>query len=553
MTLKLKRHEQVARKPVLFVIMDGVGVGEQDHPYPEGDQVKNGQTPVLDELRKWNEERKLYIELKAHGTAVGLPTDDDMGNSEVGHNALGAGRVFAQGSKLVYKSIEEGVIFNTDTWKGLTSIGDHNQFHLIGLTSDGNVHSHMNHIYALVDQLAKEGVRHVRVHTLLDGRDVPERSALDFIRPLEDKLAHINQARGLDYRIASGGGRMHVTMDRYNSDWGVVKRGWDAHVRGIPETTEDYPGYFGSAEEAILKARECFPQKNDQVLPSFVIVDSDNNPVGKMKDGDSVVFFNFRGDRAVQITRAFEEEDFSDFDREYFPRVNYAGMLEYDGDLKIPKQYLVPPPLIRQTLSEYLCAENVTQFACAETHKYGHVTYFWNGNRSGYIKEDIERYVEIKSLPTETIVDQPEMKAKEVCDEVVSALESDQYDFVRVNFANGDMCGHTGVIEAATAGVEVTDLMVGRLKDTIAKLGGVMLVTADHGNADEMIDKKGDVKTAHTLNPVPFYIWDPSFDDSYELNPDVEEPQLANIASTILFFLGFDKPENYLPSLVRRT
>jgi 2,3-bisphosphoglycerate-independent phosphoglycerate mutase len=550
MSFKLNRIDNFSRNPVLLVIMDGIGVGLTNHPYPDGDCVKNADTPNLDLLKKWAEEKNLYTELKAHGIAAGLPSDKDMGNSEVGHNALGAGRVFNQGAKIVNQGITDRTIFETDTWKSLIDIKEDNTIHLIGLVSDGNVHSHIDQLFALLDELAQKNIKKVRVHSLLDGRDVPERSALNYIRPLEKKFSQLNKNNNFDYKIASGGGRMHVTMDRYNSDWNVVIRGWHAHVLGIPEIYDGYSGYFSSAEEAIDTARKLDVKLTDQYLPSFVIVDKEKNPVGKINDGDSVIFFNYRGDRAIQISRAFEEDNFIDFDRVLFPKVKYAGMLEYDGDLKIPKNYLVPPPEISSTISQYLCAEDITQFVCAETHKYGHVTYFWNGNNSGYINENLEKYIEIPSDPSERVYDKPEMKTGEVCDEVEKALKSGKYNFIRVNFANGDMCGHTGFKETATIGVETTDNVVGRLKDIITELNGVMLVTADHGNSEEMVDKKGNTKTSHTTNPVPFYIWDPQFNNEYELNT-LDEPQLANVAATVLNFLGFSKPDEYYPSLIK--
>lgn len=533
--------------PVLFVIMDGVGIGRKD----KGDCVYNAKTPNLEKLKKWSLEKGLYTTLKAHGTAVGLPSDKEMGNSEVGHNALGAGRVFNQGAKLVNTSIEDRTIFTSPLWKKLTSISDDNAFHLIGLTSDGYVHSHINHLYAFLDELAQNKVKHVRVHTLLDGRDVPAQSALDFIIPLEKKMKKLNEKYEVDFMIASGGGRMRVTMDRYNSDWKVVKRGWDAHVCGIAEEYEGYKGYFSSAEDAILKARELDKELIDQFLPSFVVVDDNNKAVGKMQDGDSVVFFNYRGDRAIQISRAFEELEFNEFNREYYPKVEYAGLLEYDGDLKIPKQYLVPPPSIDKTIGEYLCNESITQFACAETHKFGHVTYFWNGNKSGYINKDLEKYVEMKSDPAELIEERPDMKALEVTNEVIKALDQKKYKFLRTNLANGDMVGHTGSIPAVIKAVETVDNMIGKLMKKIEQLEGVMIVSADHGNAEEMIDKKGRIKTSHTTNLVPFFIWDPKYSDDYKLSKEVEDPQLANIASTIFNFLGYNKPEEYLNSLIK--
>lgn len=327
MSLELKKLKKFIPRegPVLLIIMDGVGLGPADGT----NAVYVANTPCLDQLFK----SEFFTKLKAHGTAVGLPTDEDMGNSEVGHNALGAGRVFAQGAKLVNNAIKDRSIFQTELWKNMVRRVKDNDgvFHFIGLLSDGNVHSHIDQLFAMVKQLAASGVRLVRVHALLDGRDVLERSALTYIKQTEEVLSAINSEKGYDYRIASGGGRMLTTMDRYNADWRVVKKGWDAHVRGDARR-------FTSAAEAVETYYEEDPSMTDQYMDSFVVEDA-GQPVGRITDGDSVVFFNFRGDRAIEISRAFEEDDFDEFDRCARPAVLYAGMMEYDGDLHIPSNY----------------------------------------------------------------------------------------------------------------------------------------------------------------------------------------------------------------------
>jgi 2,3-bisphosphoglycerate-independent phosphoglycerate mutase len=517
--------------------MDGIGMGSPG----DNNAVYLARTPNLDRLFAGS----LFCTLKAHGTAVGLPSDEDMGNSEVGHNALGAGRVFAQGALLVNQAIDSGAIFDTPIWAEIRQRAlKGGTVHFIGLLSDGNVHSHISQLYNIIERCASEGFRTVRVHALTDGRDVEERSALRYIIPTEEKLAGLS-ARGLDYRIASGGGRMKVTMDRYNADWEIVRRGWEAHVKGKGR-------HFLSAREAVSRLYEEDPKVTDQFLDPFVIVDRDGSPVGRIKDGDVVINFNFRGDRAIEISRAFTEKDFPFFDRGDVPDVLYAGMMEYDGDTHMPPKFLVFPPAIDRTMSEYLCAEGIRSFAIAETQKFGHVTYFWNGNRSGYIDEGLETYVEIPSerVRFETA---PAMKAFEVKDRTVEMILSGQYRFGRVNFANGDMVGHTGVMEAAIAAVEAVDTCVGELLDAVARVEGIAVVTADHGNADEMssIDKNGKrtVKTAHTLNPVPFAIYDPSYGGEYVM-AHLEKRGLSNVAATLLNLMGYDKPEDYDPSLI---
>ncbi len=523
--------------PLLLIIMDGVGLGKHD----DSNAVYLANTPTLDKLMK----SQLYTTLKAHGPAVGLPSEGDMGNSEVGHNALGAGRVFAQGAKLVNISIETGKIFESESWKKVIEKGKSSgTVHFMGLLSDGNVHSHIKHLFAMINRCVEEGIPRVRLHILLDGRDVGERTALTYIRPTEKLLAEINSKHNYDYKIASGGGRMVTTMDRYNADWRIVEKGWKAHVLGIAR-------HFKSAEEAVQTMYDEDPSATDQYLDSFVIVDDNDKPVGTIEDGDAVVFFNFRGDRAIEISKAFEEKEFTEFDRQRVPDVFYAGMMEYDGDLHIPKHFLVHPPAIDRTVGEYLCAEGVTSFAISETQKFGHVTYFWNGNRSGYINEKLEKYVEIPSdqIPFDQ---KPKMKAEEIKDKTIEMLKSGKYRWGRLNFPNGDMVGHTGVMKAAIEAVETVDKCVGELLDVIKELDGIALVTADHGNADEMFTMKNGekiIKTSHSLNPVPFIIYDPQYNGEYKM-ANLEKRGLTNIAATILNLLGFEKVEDYDPSLI---
>ena len=541
MALKLNRLTSFhGRKgPLLFIIMDGMGLGRMD----ESNALFTAHTPALDRLFS----SRFFWRLQAHGTAVGLPTDKDMGNSEVGHNALGAGRVFDQGALLVNRAIETGRIYESETWNAIADRSrDGGALHFIGLLSDGNVHSHIDHLYRLIDKCVELGLSRIRVHTLLDGRDVGERSALEYIVPLETRLKKISEENGFDYCIASGGGRMKVTMDRYNADWRIVERGWATHVLGKGRT-------FSSAGEAVRTYYDEDPKITDQYLDPFVIAGRDNRPVGPVIDGDSVVCFNFRGDRAIEISRAFTEEDLQEFDRGPLPEIYYAGMMQYDGDTHMPPNFLVRPPAIDRTVSEYLCAEKVTSFAVSETQKFGHVTYFWNGNRSGYIDESLETYVEIPSDRIE-FDRAPKMKAREITETVVDLLKSGQHRFGRLNFANGDMVGHTGVMEAAVIAVETVDRCVGELLDVVRELEGIAVVTADHGNCDEMytLDKNGNkkIKTAHSLNLVPFVIYDPAFAGEYEIvNP--ERPGLANVAATLLNLLGYERVADYEPSLIK--
>ncbi len=536
LTLKQLPNYKSFPGPVVFVVMDGVGIGKRD----ESDGVWLAYTPVLDELFQ----ERLYTQLKAHGTAVGMPSDEDMGNSEVGHNALGAGRVFAQGAKLVSQAIASGRLFEGAAWNtAVAKAKAGGTLHFIGLLSDGNVHSHIDHVIAMLDRCAAEGVARVRLHVLADGRDVGEKSALEYLATLEAKLAALN-AKGSDYKIASGGGRMITTMDRYNADWSIVERGWKAHVLGEGRQ-------FASAAEAVQTYYDEDPKITDQYLESFVIA-AHGKPIGTIEDNDAVIFFNFRGDRGIEITKCFEDgAAFDKFERKRCPNVFYAGMMQYDGDAQIPKCYLVEPPAIERTVGQYMCAQGVTTYAISETQKYGHITYFWNGNNSGYIDEKLETYVEVPSDRV-TFDQRPWMKAAEITDAIIAAVESGKHKFIRVNYPNGDMVGHTGIPISIRISVEAVDLALRRLLPVIEKAKGVAVITADHGNADLMFtEKKGkrEPMVAHTLNPVPFIIKDYSGANAIEIR-DLKTRGLSNVASTLLNLLGYEKPADYDESLI---
>ena len=535
--------------PVLTIVMDGVGLA----PDTISNAVAGAYTPTLDALMS----KYPMVSLKAHGVAVGLPSDDDMGNSEVGHNALGAGQVFAQGAKLVSNSIESGKMFASATWQELIANVKANgsTLHFMGLFSDGNVHSHIDHLKAMIKQAKADGVATVRVHILLDGRDVGETSAPDYILPFEDFLASLND-NAFDAKIASGGGRMTVTMDRYEANWSMVEKGWHTHVLGDGRQ-------FASAIEAYNTLR-AETGKIDQDIDPFVIAEN-GKPVGTIEDGDSVIFYNFRGDRAIEISKTFDtaEGEFDKFDRVRYPKVVYAGMLEYDGDLHIPSKYLVNPPEISNTMGEYLANTGVAQYAISETQKFGHVTYFWNGNKSGKFSEELETYVEIPSdvVPFEQ---RPWMKCAEITDEMISALREGKYTYYRVNFPNGDMVGHTGSLAATRCSMEALDLQLARILKVVDELGGVALITADHGNADEMYemdkksgqpkaDKNGNfkAKTSHTLNPVPCIIYDNTdAKNYYTVKEDNGTFGLSNVAATLVNLMGYQAPDMWNESII---
>jgi len=530
--------------PLVTIVMDGYGLPKSD----AGSAIAAARKPTLDKLFA----NYSHVSLRAHGTAVGMPSDEDMGNSEVGHNAIGAGQVYSQGASLVSNAIADKAIFARDAWKEIVAGAKAGRgvIHFIGLFSDGNVHSHIDHLRALILQAKSEGIKTVRVHALIDGRDVPETSALEYVEPFEKFMTETSD-NNFDVQIASGGGRMNITMDRYDANWKMVEKGWATHVHGEGDQ-------FCCASKAIKELRTKFPGTIDQDLPPFVIA-KDGKPVGTIEDGDSVVFFNFRGDRAIEITRAFEEKNFDKFDRKRNPKVTYAGMLQYDGDLKLPNRFLVAPPAIKDTSGEWFSKAGIHQFACSETQKFGHVTYFWNGNRSS--KFEGETYLEVPSdvVPFEQ---RPWMKSAEIADALIDALKSGKYKTLRVNFANGDMVGHTGNFRAATIAVEAVDLALARILPVIDALGGIALITADHGNADEMyeLDKKTKLpathkdgsfkaKTAHTLNPVPLILYDNVTGGKLSLK-QTPTAGLSNIAATTANLLGFEKHEKWDESLL---
>ncbi len=541
--LRSHARQPAPKGPVVLVVMDGIGRGAGD----EADAVKIATTPTLDRL--WAP--GVSTELRAHGKAVGLPSDDDMGNSEVGHNALGAGKVYDQGAVLVGRAINSGKMFEAAAWQLVVARGLRGgAIHFLGLTSDGNVHSHLDHLEAMLAAAAWAGCKKLYVHALLDGRDVAPTSALEYVDRMERYLANL-RCSGIDARIVSGGGRMQITMDRYEADWAMVERGWHTHVLADARP-------FTSATEAVNTLRGETPGITDQDLLAFII-----SPPAPMNDGDACVMFNFRGDRAIEISRAFDDVAFDKFDRVRHPDVFYAGMMEYDGDLHIPRSYLVSPPEIERPMGELLAASHISQLAISETQKYGHVTYFWNGNRSGKFDGATETYIEVPSdnVPFDQ---RPWMKAAEITDRLIQELRTGKHRFARVNYANGDMVGHTGKFDATVLAVEAVDLELGRLAKAVEDLQGILVVTADHGNADEMFqrDKKGKVlrdkdgqtfaKTSHTLSPVPFLIDDPMRGDRYEIDPArARGAGIAHVTATCIELLGFVPPDDLESSLLR--
>lgn len=535
--------------PVVLAILDGVGLA----PDAPGNAVSKARTPFLGHATR----DCLHIALDASGEAVGL-LPGVMGNSEVGHNTMGAGRIIKQGIARIDEAFKTGEIFESKAWKDCISHvlstpdtldnshdmwynGDiaRHTLHFAGIFSDGGVHSHLNHLKSLITEAYVAGVRKIRVHAVFDGRDVPPQSEPKYIRDFE---AFARSFEDADIKIASGGGRMVAVADRYESDWQIVARGWDMMVNG----EADY--YFKSAEEAISILRRLNPEVQDQNLPPFVIVDDKDQPIGKIQKGDALIYFDFRADRAIEIAQAFTYYDFPYFNRgNYSPDdVYFAGMTEYNSDTHVPEHRLVEPIHIENPLNKVLESHGISQLAVSETVKFGHITYYFNGN--SYEKADKEDAIEIPSdtVPFDT---RPWMKSAEITDKVIENL--DNYRFIRCNYPGGDMVGHTANIEATIIAMETIDLELARLADEVKNKNGILLIVADHGNAEELLDANGAKKTSHTLNKVPLIIYDQTKNHDKYTFTDVENPGLKNLASTILFLLNLDAPEEYEKSLLK--
>ena len=515
--------------PIVLVVMDGVGLA----PDGAGNAVKKAHTEFLD----FALENYLNIPLEASGEAVGI-LKGDMGNSEVGHNALGSGQIVKQGIAQVEDYFTSGKIYKGETWRKIidnvikNTTSAPKTLHFAGIFSDGNVHSSIVHLERMIKQASEEGVKKIRVHLMLDGRDVPPQSEPKYINRLESFLKPFNE-KGNDYKIASGAGRMVAVCDRYENDWNMVKLGWDMMVGG----TAEYK--FTSALEAVETFRKKDSKIQDQYLPPFVIVDKNNEPVGKVEKGDSFIYYDFRADRAIEIAQAFTYYDFPYFDRgNYCPDdVCFAGMTEYNSDTHVPALTLVPPVKIENALNTFLGKNGVSELAISETVKFGHITYYFNGN--SYEKAENETHLKVESdtLPFDT---RPWMKSAEITDLVLENLE--KYKFIRINFPGGDMVGHFAELEPTITAMEAIDLSLKRIAEKVDALGGMMLITADHGNAEEIADENGNPKTSHSLNKVPCIFYDNTENRAKYYSKNLADAGLSNVAATLALLLGL---ENY--------
>ena len=500
------------KKPVVLMVLDGYGLNEKT----EGNAIAMAATPVMDGLMK----DYPCVPGLASGLAVGLP-DGQMGNSEVGHMNIGAGRVIYQDLTRITKDIEEGTFFNNEVLLEAIENCKKNDsdLHLWGLLSDGGVHSHNTHLYGLLEMAKKNGLSKVFVHAFLDGRDTPPASGKDFIEQLEAKMAEIGAGK-----IASISGRYYA-MDRDNN-WDRVQKAYDSLTigEGVKAT---------SAVQAMADSYAA-DVTDEFVLPT-VITDEAGNPLSLVKENDSVIFFNFRPDRAREITRAFCDDKFTGFERPFLP-LTYVCFKDYDETIP-NKKIAFKKEEIKNTFGEFLANNNLKQLRLAETEKYAHVTFFFNGGVEEPNKDE-ERILVNSPKEVATYDLKPEMSAPEVGENLVKAIKSNEYDVIVINFANPDMVGHTGVIPAAVAAVEAVDKLVGDAVEAVKEMGGVMFICADHGNAEKMIDyETGEPHTAHTTNPVPFILV--NGDEGWSL---AEGGRLADIAPTLIDIMGLEQP-----------
>ena len=502
----------MSKKPTVLMILDGYGLNDR----VEGNAVKEANTPVMDQLMT----ECPYVKGLASGMAVGLP-EGQMGNSEVGHLNMGAGRIVYQELTRITKEIQDGDFFKNEALLHAVKNAKDNgtALHLFGLLSDGGVHSHITHLFGLLELAKREGLENVYVHCFLDGRDTPPQSGKGYVQELTDKLAELGVGK-----IATVMGRYYA-MDRDNR-WDRVERAYNALTKGmgIP------------AESGVAAVQNSYNNgKNDEFVEPAVVMEN-GKPVATIEDGDSVIFFNFRPDRAREITRAFCCDDFTGFTREKRIQTTYVCFTDYDETIP-NKEVAFHKVAITNTFGEFLAAHGLKQARIAETEKYAHVTFFFNGG----VEEpnEGEDRILVKSPKVATYDLKPEMSAPEVCEKLVDAIKSQKYDVIIINFANPDMVGHTGVEKAAIAAVETVDSCVGKAVAAIKEVNGQMFICADHGNAEQLIDyETGAPFTAHTTNPVPFILV--NADPSYTLR---EGGCLADIAPTLIELMGMEQPK----------
>lgn len=515
-------------KFLLQIILDGYGLGKKDYT----NAIYVAKTPYIDSLFK----KYAHTTLFAHGQFVGLGNNTDLGGSEVGHSTIGAGRVLEQLPTRIQKMIQARSFEKSACLQKLFATAKNGALHLIGLLSDGNIHSNISHLLAIIQAAVQNKVSRCYLHALLDGRDTPIQSALNYTEQIEDLFAKINQQNvSFDYRFSSAGGREYTTMDRAKN-WYLIERGWKAHIKAKADFC------FGSVREGIEFFRNKNPHIIDQDLPVFTI-SSQTKKATPVKDNDAVFFFNFRADRAREFSSIWYNESFQHFDLNGKPNVFFASMSVYDQEQDQPKNRIIESLPKSKFLGEVLVERGIRQFRISETQKYPHVTFFYNGGYAVELDKKLETYCMINSNPPDTFAQKPAMKAFEITKQTIKFLESGDYRFGVVNFPNPDMVGHTGDFQAVVQAIEVVDQCLQMLCKKVLELGGIAMITADHGNADEMlvrIHQKEQASTKHSLNPVPFVIVENNFYRQYQLlQNSLQQPlSLSHIASTSLFLLN---------------
>ena len=542
--LSLKNLQQYfsGRGPLIHVVLDGWGVGAAD----ETNAVNRANLPVISRLIRGCP----YTQLWTHGKYVGLPNEKDMGGSEVGHMTMGAGMVMEQGPTLIQDLLQSGEFFENPVLSRIIQncVERDTPLHLLGLLSNGNIHSHVDHTEAIIRHAFQSGIRRCYLHALLDGRDAGVQSALDFTEPFEKLFSELKGQRpGIDYAFASGGGREVITMDRDNN-WEKIETGWQIHVQGQSENQ------FPSIRDAIEHFRKQNPEIIDQDIPGFVII-RNGEAVGRIEDQHALIFTNFRGDRATQFSRAVLADEFPYFERYRCPEVLFAGMTQYDQDNQIPPDYLVGTPVVEEPFGKRILELGLKQFRLSETQKFAHVTFFYNGGYREPLDPLKENYHFIASDKIPSFAERPAMKASGISKKAVEFINSGEYQYGLINFANADMVGHTGDFQATVRAVEAVDSALDNIVRAIDAVNGLLVITADHGNADEMLisNQNGtlEISAKHSLNPVPFLIYDPLYNGDYRLKPFGQEynNNLSNIAATNFLLLGQAVPDDLAPSL----
>ena len=542
--LFLKNLQQYfsGRGPLIHVVLDGWGVGAAD----ETNAVNKANLPVMSRLIRGCP----YTQLWTHGKYVGLPNEKDMGGSEVGHMTMGAGMVMEQGPTLIQNLLQSGEFFENPVLSRIIQncVERDTPLHLLGLLSNGNIHSHVDHTEAIIRHAFQSGIRRCYLHALLDGRDVGVQSALDFTEPFEKLFSELKGQRpGIDYAFASGGGREVITMDRDNN-WDKIETGWQIHVQGQSENQ------FPSIRDAIEHFRKQNPEIIDQDIPGFVII-RNGEAVGRIEDQHALIFTNFRGDRATEFSQAVLADDFPYFERYRCPEVLFAGMTQYDQDNQIPPDYLVGTPVVEEPFGKRILELGLKQFRLSETQKFAHVTFFYNGGYREPLDPLQENYHFIASDKIPSFAERPAMKAPGISKKAVEFINSGEYQYGLINFANADMVGHTGDFQATVRAVEAVDAALDNIVRAIDAVNGLLVITADHGNADEMLisnqNETLEISTKHSLNPVPFLIYDPLYNGDYRLKPFGQDynNNLSNIAATNFLLLGQAVPDDLAPSL----